>query len=486
MPPLKDHIRRLRRALRHGRQVALPLPSEVEANFDLFLGQRRAYLDSWFLLVRIALGLGLISYLILDAVGTGFGLPVSVLLVTSYLLANIGVRIACSSGFQHTRWVYAGLDLVAFLLLRHLFQFEVMVDANATMVGCFTLLLVAYTLYSDPRLSGFMALATLAGTVLTLWIDAIRQSPPEASLLSVMLAYRTHPLRALLLFSYLGSICLVTHRLAHRLYTQLLRYNVEHQKRTRAAVASAAERARRERLEKLNQLKRDFITVLSHELRTPMTPLLTSLGVLKEEFSREILEIAVDSAAQLQRLMDDYIQLAELLTLEDESLQRLNMPLADIMTVLRTRTSHRDFVMDGLGDLVVCTEPRLLGGTLLALMRRAELLTPADHPIVIRGAAENDTVTLAFHDPANHLEPQVIESLDDPFALSDERAFFSPSTGLELTLARHALRRIGGTLHIESTPEDGTTIRCTLPGSHAEAPWLDDAQFRFALDAAGL
>lgn len=239
---------------------------EVKANLDLFLRQRRAYLDSWFLLMRLALGLGLIAYLILDTVGPGFSIPVSALLVTSYLLANIGVRFACSSSFQHTRWVYAGLDLVASLLLRHLFQFEALVDANATMVGFFTLLLVAHTLYSDPRLGGALALATLVSTVLTLWIDAIRLSPPEASLLSVMLAYRGHPLWALLLFSYLGSICLITHRLAHHLYALLLRGQVEHHARTRAAVNSAVERARRERLEKLDHLKSNFIAVLSHDL----------------------------------------------------------------------------------------------------------------------------------------------------------------------------------------------------------------------------
>ncbi len=46
------------------------------------------------ILVRLALGLGLVGHLILDAVG---GMPVSVLLVTSYLLANAGVGITCSS-----------------------------------------------------------------------------------------------------------------------------------------------------------------------------------------------------------------------------------------------------------------------------------------------------------------------------------------------------------------------------------------------------
>ena len=46
------------------------------------------------ILVRLALGLGLVGHLILDAVG---GMPVSVLLVTNYLLANAGVGITCSS-----------------------------------------------------------------------------------------------------------------------------------------------------------------------------------------------------------------------------------------------------------------------------------------------------------------------------------------------------------------------------------------------------
>ncbi len=143
--------------------------------------------------------------------------------------------------------------------------------------------------------------------------------------------------------------------------------------------------------------------------------------------------------------------------------------------------------MGNFDDLVVCTDPRLFGGALLALMRRAEVHTSMGDTITVRGYNDNGEVVMAIHDPSSFLEEQIIASLDDPFALSNERAFSTqPNTGLELILAHHSLRRLGGSLQIESSPNDGTTVHCTVPGQQADTRWLSDAQLRQELRAVGM
>ena len=148
------------------------------------------------------------------------------------------------------------------------------------MIGLFSLQLIAYVHYSDVRLTSVMVVAVLITTVITLWINAAYR---DSTLLASVDSYYYRPLLALLLLSFMAAISVITHRLVHRLYAQLIRFSKEQYKRTKAAVSTAVERSRRERVEELNKLKQDFITVISHELRNPITPLLSSLDILAFE-----------------------------------------------------------------------------------------------------------------------------------------------------------------------------------------------------------
>ncbi len=490
MARFKDYIAHfgLRLVLQHPIEE---IPPEVTVDLRKFLVQRRAYTDSWFFLMRVLIGLGVIGYLAVDAVLSGKGEVAGVLWISGYVLANIAVHVIGNTGFQYARWCYAGMDFFSILLLRHHFQLDALLDPNATMIGLFSLMLIAYVHYSDIRLTSVMVVVVLIVTVLTLWINVLYMIPQESPLLSSVASYYAHPIPALLLLSFLAGVSVTTHRLVHRLYAQLLRFSLEQHKRTKAAVVSAVERSRRERLEELNQLKHNFITVISHELRNPITPLLSSLDILDGELgeassSHELLGIARESAGRIQRIITDYTKLAELVTLDDENLLRWNVRLNDLVELLQEQTSKPPRLLGRFEDLVVCTDPRLLGGALLALMRRAEMLTPTDDVITLRGYRENGSVIMSIHDPASFLEEQAIASLDDPFALSAERAFSSQNTGLELILARHSIRRLGGALQIDSYPDRGTTVHCTLPGKQNNARWLNNGQLRNELGAIGV
>lgn len=468
------------------------IPQEVHADLRKFLLERRAYTNSWFLLLRVSIALGIIGCLAADAVMNGRGSVDAVLWVTGYVFANIGVHILSNFGIRIARWGYAIIDFLCILLLRHLFLFDAILDPNATMIGLFSLLLISYVHYSDVRLTSVMVVAVLMVTVLTLWMNILYEIPFESPLLTSLASYYAQPLPALLLLSFMGAVSITTHRLVHRLYAQLLRFSIEQNKRTKAAVSTAVERARAERLEELNKVKQDFITIISHELRNPITPLLSSLDILEFELSgesspREMLSIARESAARIQRIVTDYTKLAELITLDDESLLRWNVRVDDLVKVLQEQTSMKPRFVGNLDDLVVCTDPRLFGGALLALLRRAEMLTPNEETITIRGYLDENEVVMSIHDPTSYLEEQTIAALDDPFVLTDERAFSTqPNTGLELILARHSMRRVGGFLQIDSVQDIGTTVHCTVPGQQPGTRWLSDSQLRQELSAIGV
>src|SRR5690606_26626049 len=84
------------------------------------------------------------------------------------------------------------------------------------------------------------------------------------------------------LFSYLGTVGLITHRLATHLHAQVVKYSTELQQRAHAAVITATERARRERLEEVRLLRKDLVSMLEQELATPVKPLVAALDILED------------------------------------------------------------------------------------------------------------------------------------------------------------------------------------------------------------
>ena len=450
------------------------LPPAVRADVRSYLADRRTQFNHWFFFARVSLAGGLMCYLGMNAVVEAQALPPVLLLFGGYLLANATLYFFCDHTSAALPWLFAALDVGALKVLRHGFDLIGMADPNTGLTAAFALLLISYTIYGNPKLTISLSLAALITTSATLYFDPFQAAATIG----------TDPLHTFLLVEYLSIACLVTCLLTLRLHRQVVAYSAEMYRRMRASIRAANERAHRERAEELSQLKEDFIALLSHELRGPIAPLHTSLEFVQTEmqegrYDAEMMAIAIESSETLERLIHDYTQLAELLTHDtSETLQR-NVKLGAFLDTLVGETRRARLSISGLEDLSAASDPLLLRGALLAVLRRAELLTPEGQPIKVRGYTEAETTVLTVHDPASHLEPEMAQQLDDPFAPTEERMFFSANTGLELVLAQHALRRLGGYLAIEPRPKGtGTTIRCVLPAPEEALPWLLPSQIK--------
>jgi hypothetical protein len=452
-----------------------PAPPAVLADVQDRLQARHQYLDNWFLAVRLTLGLGLIGYLTMDMLAAGAAVPVSVMLVVSYLLANLGVWLMMDWSFQYARWVFAGLDLTTFLLLRHLFHFEALVDPNATMVGLMTLMLIAYALYSDPRLSGALAVLALLATISTFVADALRLSPPSTSLVSSMLAYRSHPLRALILFAYLGTVGLVTHRLSQRLYSQVVAFSRDLWKAQHTQEAGDAA-----------PLEAESLRAAHHDLAQTLEPLRTALDNLREnhDLARDpsMVGIAMASANRLHHLTTTVAGLSTVIGLHHATPERHNVPLGLLLDALVPDEAAERYIVRGARPLTVClvVPPALYA--LRHLLEWGLRSTPDQHPITLRCRADaNDGkasfITLTLHAPAFQLEPATLDAIDLLVEQVDETSLFPTTTHLDELLIRRALAAAGGSLDVVPTDEQETLLRCALPGRCPTAPHLDADAF---------
>lgn len=458
----------------------LPSHPAVLSDVQDRLQARHQYLDNWFLAVRMTLGLGLIGYLTMDMLAASGSVPISVMLVTSYLLANVGVWLMMGWSFRHARWVFAGLDLTTFLLLRHVFQFEALVDPNATMVGFLTLMLIAYALYSDPRLSGVLTVLALLATIATLIADALRLSPPSSSFLSSMLVYRSHPLRALILFAYLGTVGLVTHRLSQRLYRQVVAFSRELWNAQHAPGAGPASPREAEALQTVH-----------HDLEHTLAPLRTALDNLRDgdavASDPSMVGIARASSDRLHHLATTVAGLSTVVRLHETPPEPQNVSLSLLLEALVPADASERFIVRGARPLTVClvVPPALYA--LRHLLEWGLRSTPDQHPITLRcradaAGADASFVTLTLHAPAFQLEATTLDAIDLLVEQVDETSLFPTTAHLDELLIRRALTAAGGSLDVVPTDEQETLLRCVLPGRSPSASTLDADAFAVLLD----
>lgn len=466
------------------------LPSDAGAAERLLVQQDRD-LDRRFLLARLLVSLSVGGYTAATAlVEAGAASLLGV--VAAYALANVGLFLAlCPLPGRWLRWSFAGLDVTVVLLLHYSLFLEPLADPNVALAGLLALVLFAYTLYGDMRLTPAMALSAMVTAGATVWLDAFTTLNVDLQEATV----QAYSLLATAVMGYLAIAALVSIALALTIHAQRQRHAEAVEAEMEASVQAGVERARRERVQELDQLKLSFIGVLSHELRTPITPLTSALDLVGDDLetqaaatdTREMLDIAREAAAQLERLVHDYTRLAELLT-SDPALDEVhNVALDRLVGALLANRPLAEVAVqtNGLEGLVTSADARLLTGALTALLRRAELATESGEPIRIEGCRHESHVTLSIHDADSYVEPPPEENADDLFFSSNERVFHSSSTGLELLLARHSLRRLGGQLHVHSAPEEGTTVTCQLPLPEEDSPLIADESVHLVLQIMG-
>lgn len=457
---------------------------------ERLLLEQDAELNRRFFFARLLISLGVGGYVAATAVVAQSTAPL-LGVVATYALANLGVFLILTPlPGQWVRWSFAALDVAFVLLLRYSPFLRPFDDPNVTMAGLLALLVVAYTLYGDTRLTPTLALGTMAAAGAVVWRDAVAALQTEAAPTAV----HVYSLHATAIMGYLAIAAIVSLGLVLTIRAQRRRHGEAVEAQLEASVQAAVERARRERVEELDQMKLSFIGVLSHELRTPITPLTSALDLLREDLhalaaepdSHEMLDIAREAAAQLERLVQDYTRLAELLTSDADADVPHNVALDSLIEAMLENRSFHGVQVDGLSGLTAAADARLLTGALTALLRRAELATEGyDDVVHVYGEQHAHHVSLSIHDAHSHIDALPADGLDDLFSSNSERVFHSASTGLELILARHSLRRLGGQLEVTSTPEDGTTVTCLLPLSQPEQPLIGDAEVALVLQVMG-
>jgi signal transduction histidine kinase len=242
-------------------------------------------------------------------------------------------------------------------------------------------------------------------------------------------------------------------------------------------------------LRDVDRLKSDFLALAGHELKTPLTVIISFNDLLQSgafgDLPEEVLEtngIIKEQLRRLDRMVQDILDLTTLEANGADALLRTRVDLAELVHVVgRTQEGARanrslrlDLPAPDAG-LEVNADQRMLARAVSALLDNAVRFTPDGGSIEVALVVDGDRVRLSVRDDGVGIAPDELRWITGKFYergdLAHHRSggleFGARGLGLGLALVRAVVQAHGGLLHIESRPGRGSTFTIELPVTSA-------------------
>lgn len=260
----------------------------------------------------------------------------------------------------------------------------------------------------------------------------------------------------------------------------------------------ALERAARSDAEQANRMKDEFVAMVSHEVRTPLTAILGWSEILRSRpgINSELADglAQIDSAARHQaRLIDDLLDLSRMNTGQlriDFQPVDLKRTLEQVVKeALASRRLPEGHVRTDLpSDMVIVSgDPHRIGQIFGNLLGNALKFSPANVGVSLSLRTEGGSAVIEIADRGEGIDPAILPVIFERFRQansSTSRRF--GGLGLGLAIVRQLVELHGGTVTAASEGlGKGATFTVTLPlgsGSPYQAP----EPFRPSLDLSGV
>ena len=252
--------------------------------------------------------------------------------------------------------------------------------------------------------------------------------------------------------------------------------------RVRNAVLAELARAQMETLKKTaenaNRAKDEFLAMLGHELRNPLSPILTALQLMKlrgevgAERERVIIERQV---GHLNRLVDDLLDVSRIARGRVE-LKRQELEISDVVaraiemsSPLLEQRSHRLHVEVPRG-LHVDGDPTRLGQVISNLLTNAAKYTPPEGDIWVQATQADGQLRMSVRDSGIGIAPEMVPHIFELFVQERQAvARAEGGLGIGLTIVRSLVELHGGSVSVRSNGVGkGTEFIVRLPAAATE------------------
>ncbi|MFE8703745.1 two-component system histidine kinase PnpS [Cytobacillus sp. FJAT-54145] len=224
-------------------------------------------------------------------------------------------------------------------------------------------------------------------------------------------------------------------------------------------------------LKRLEQMRKDFVANVSHELKTPVTSIKgfseTLLdGAMEDKTAlKDFLTIILKESDRLQSLIQDLLDLSKI---EQQgfalTVQRFNLVelLEEVIPILAGKAEQKQIellVDSNLRELFVEGDIYRIKQIFINLVVNAILYTPNGGQVVISLEEQENKVITKVKDTGIGIEKEEIPRIFERFYRVDKaRSRNSGGTGLGLAIVKHLVEAHKGHITVESTVGNGTTF----------------------------
>ena len=240
-----------------------------------------------------------------------------------------------------------------------------------------------------------------------------------------------------------------------------------------------------ERISNEDRAKSDFIAILAHELRNPLSPVLSGLEILKtrEHGSLDIHSMMGTHLNTLARLLDDLLDITRI----SQNKFTLKRELTTLQSIL-----ERSFEMAGPylasrnhsfasevpeEDIVIDADPVRLSQVFVNLLNNAAKYTPPGGAIRLTAAREGKEAVVRVRDNGQGIAASRLQEIFEPFAGGSPRQEGPGGLHIGLSLAKRMAELHQGTLEAHSGGVgEGSEFTVRLPLPAVTAPVLSKAK----------
>ena len=228
--------------------------------------------------------------------------------------------------------------------------------------------------------------------------------------------------------------------------------------------------------ESISQRKEEFLSVLSHELRNPLAPILgwaiaLSSGSLPAEKHSLAVEGIVRNTRALSYLIDDLFDVARIssgkLRLELAEM-RIQEVVREALTAVQQGTEKKKLristdISEGIGPILA--DSRRIRQVIINLLNNAVKFTPGGGTITLKVLRDGNAVQITVSDTGKGIPPSFLPFVFDRFQQEYHAAKANGAgLGLGLTIVREIVELHGGTVQAHSLGLDrGATFTVRLP-----------------------
>lgn len=227
-------------------------------------------------------------------------------------------------------------------------------------------------------------------------------------------------------------------------------------------------------LKKLEQMRKDFVANVSHELKTPITSIkgftetLLDGALEDKEALKMFLNIILKESERMQTLVMDLLELSKIeqkgISLNITKLS-VDEVIKEVIPSLQNRFEAKqiDLSLQLEKDLWIDGDVSRLKQVFVNLMTNAILYTQEGGRIEVRAFDKEDQVIVEVEDNGIGMNPEELPRIFERFYRIDKaRSRNSGGTGLGLAIVKHIIEAHDGEIFVKSKANEGTTFTVSL------------------------